>query len=295
MANRLAHEPVPAARRPSGVNRSLWDIATDPLWENYRELALKHDLRASWSTPIFDAQHRVLGTFAMYFRAPGRPDVRHLRLIGISTHVAAIAITRHQRVEALRASEERLRLALSGGNVDVWEYDMENSTLRWHGGLKTILGSPSSVENVDFQSLVGAIHPEDRQTVQAAFHSSLAQGSGHDVEFRVIDPEGSLHWFVSKGLCEYDSAGKAVRMRGVAFEVTKRKRARKRSRNEKRYWLRPSASRGLAAMSGTYAQILSADRKSFAGSLVCFLMSLNRHSKAILCEFIRTTGARRGG
>jgi len=201
------------------------DIATDPLWENYRELALKHDLRASWSTPIFDAQHRVLGTFAMYFRAPGRPDVRHLRLIGISTHVAAIAITRHQRVEALRASEERLRLALSGGNVDVWEYEVETSTLRWHGGLKTILGSPSGVENVDFQSLVSAVHPEDRQIVQAAFHSSLAQGSGHDVEFRVIDPEGSLHWFVSKGLRENDSAGKAFRMRGVAFEVTKRKRA----------------------------------------------------------------------
>jgi PAS domain-containing protein len=197
------------------------DIATDPLWENYRELALKHDLRASWSTPIFDAQHRVLGTFAMYLRAPGRPDVRHLRLIGISTHVAAIAITRHQRVEALRASEERLRLALSGGNVDVWEYDMDTATLRWHGGLKTILGLPSGVENVDLQSLVDAIHPEDRQTVQAAFHDSLAQGSGHDVEFRVIDPEGSLHWFVSKGLREYDSAGKAVRMRGVAFEVTK--------------------------------------------------------------------------
>src|SRR5260370_1718223 len=104
------------------------DIATDPLWENYRELALKHDLRASWSTPIFDAQHRVLGTFAMYFRAPGRPDVRHLRLIGISTPVAAIAITRHQRVEALRASEEPLLLAVSVGYVHVSAYDMDTAT-----------------------------------------------------------------------------------------------------------------------------------------------------------------------
>jgi PAS domain S-box-containing protein len=161
----------------------------------------------------------------MYFRAPGRPDVRHLRLIGVSTNVAGIAITRHRRVEALRASEERLRLALSGGNVDIWEYDMDTAILQWHGGLKTILGSPSGVENVNFQSLVDAIHPEDRKTVQSAFHDSLAQGSRHDVEFRVIDPEGSLHWFVSKGLREYDSTGKAVRMRGVAFEVTKWKRA----------------------------------------------------------------------
>ena len=201
------------------------DIATDPLWDDYRELAFRHDLRACWSTPIFDAQRLVLGTFAMYFRAPGRPDARHLRLIEISTHIAAIAITRHQRVEALRASEERLRLALSGGNVDVWEYDVDTAHLRWHGGLKVILGWPADVENLTLKALVEVIHPEDRQNVETALRDALAQGSGDDVEFRVIQPDGSLHWFVSKGRPEYDSAGKAVRMRGIALEVTERKRA----------------------------------------------------------------------
>jgi GAF domain-containing protein len=72
------------------------DIATDPLWNDYRAVALKHDLRACWSTPIFDSERRVLGTFAMYFRAPGLPDESHLRLIEISTHIAAIAITKHR-------------------------------------------------------------------------------------------------------------------------------------------------------------------------------------------------------
>ena len=43
------------------------DIAADPLWVNYRILALEHGLRACWSTPIFDEHHRVLGTFALYF------------------------------------------------------------------------------------------------------------------------------------------------------------------------------------------------------------------------------------
>jgi PAS domain S-box-containing protein len=201
------------------------DIATDPLWDDYRELALRHDLRASWSTPIFDAQGLVLGTFAMYFRAPGRPEAQHLRLINISTHIAAIAITRHQRVEALRASEERLRLALSGGNVDIWEYDVDSGYLRWHGGLKVILGWPPDVEELTLNALVDAIHPEDRQTVQAVFQDSFVQRSGHDVEFRVIDADASLHWFVSKGRSECDPTGKTVRVRGVALEITERKRA----------------------------------------------------------------------
>jgi GAF domain-containing protein len=75
------------------------DIATDPLWNDYRDMALKNDLRACWSTPIFDSQQNVLGTFAMYFRAPGLPNQTHLKLIDISTHIAALAITKH-RAEA---------------------------------------------------------------------------------------------------------------------------------------------------------------------------------------------------
>ena len=78
------------------------DIAADPLWNDYRDIALKHDLRACWSTPIFDSERRVLGTFAMYFRAPGLPDESHLRLIEISTHIAAIAITKHRAEEEIR-------------------------------------------------------------------------------------------------------------------------------------------------------------------------------------------------
>ena len=78
------------------------DIATDPLWNDYRAIALKHDLRACWSTPIFDSERRVLGTFAMYFRAPGLPNQVHLRLIDISTHIASIAITKHRAEEEIR-------------------------------------------------------------------------------------------------------------------------------------------------------------------------------------------------
>ncbi len=85
------------------------DIARDPLWEKYREVALRHGLRACWSTPILDAQARVLGTFAIYFRTPVRPEECHRHLIGAVTHTAAVAILRHREEEALRKSEERYR------------------------------------------------------------------------------------------------------------------------------------------------------------------------------------------
>jgi signal transduction histidine kinase len=87
-------------------------LTSDPLWQDYPELvelATAHGLRACWSTPIFDAQRRVLGTFALYFRAPARPSERHRRLIAIATDVAAIAITRSREEGTLRNLVLRLR------------------------------------------------------------------------------------------------------------------------------------------------------------------------------------------
>jgi GAF domain-containing protein len=49
------------------------DIASDPLWVDFRELALSHGLAACWSTPIRDASDRVIGTFAVYYRQPRAP------------------------------------------------------------------------------------------------------------------------------------------------------------------------------------------------------------------------------
>jgi PAS domain S-box-containing protein len=73
------------------------DIANDPLWVDYKRLALLHGLRACWSTPIFDLQHRVVGTFAMYYRQPGLPQPPHLQLIDIATQTATIAISHYLR------------------------------------------------------------------------------------------------------------------------------------------------------------------------------------------------------
>jgi PAS domain S-box-containing protein len=80
------------------------DIDADPLWADYRELALSHGLRACWSTPIFGSDGGVLGTFALYYREPRAPDPRELSLIEAAAHIARVAIERH------RSEEERATL-----------------------------------------------------------------------------------------------------------------------------------------------------------------------------------------
>jgi PAS domain S-box-containing protein len=84
------------------------DIATDPLWADFRDLALTHELRACWSTPILSSARKVLGTFATYYREPRSPSPQEQNVIERITHLASIAIEREQGEEVLRQAQADL-------------------------------------------------------------------------------------------------------------------------------------------------------------------------------------------
>lgn len=104
------------------------DIALDPFWTGYREIALQHGLRACWSTPIFDSAYHVLGTFAVYYNEPCAPVASHQRLIEIATQLAAIAITRHHDEQALRRSDEKFTTLFRNAPVMMAISDMKDGT-----------------------------------------------------------------------------------------------------------------------------------------------------------------------
>ncbi len=83
------------------------DIGSDPLWGDYRELALGHDLRACWSTPIHGKEGKILGTYAIYFREPRQPTPSQLEVISRVVNLTRIAIQWKQSEASLRESEER--------------------------------------------------------------------------------------------------------------------------------------------------------------------------------------------
>jgi GAF domain-containing protein len=78
------------------------DIASDPLWADYKEIALQHGLRACWSIPILTHGGKVLGTFAMYHREPREPTFRDLLLVDLIIQTAALVIDRDRDKTALQ-------------------------------------------------------------------------------------------------------------------------------------------------------------------------------------------------
>ncbi|MFL6501537.1 MAG: GAF domain-containing SpoIIE family protein phosphatase [Candidatus Udaeobacter sp.] len=87
------------------------DIATDPHWADYAELAATFGLGACCSTPVFSSEGALLGTVAMYYRNPHQPSEHDRELIRMATHLAGIVIERARAVEQLRlakvAAEQR--------------------------------------------------------------------------------------------------------------------------------------------------------------------------------------------
>ena len=88
------------------------DIALDPLWVDYKELALRHGLRACWSVCITASTGKVLGTFAAYYRSPRAPTSEDLHLLDTARHIAGISIERVRSQEAVEQRERQLRAVM---------------------------------------------------------------------------------------------------------------------------------------------------------------------------------------
>jgi len=116
------------------------DILTDPLWDDYRELATSAGLRACWSTPIMSGRGKVLGSFAMYYRQPQTPTGDEARLTDVATHIAALAIEHQKTQETLTRMQAELAQAAQVTSMRELAASIGQEVSRWPRLLKTPTG-----------------------------------------------------------------------------------------------------------------------------------------------------------
>jgi len=93
------------------------DVLVDPLWEDYRNLALAAGLRACWSTPIMSGRGKVLGSFAMYYREPRTPTGEESGLTEVATRIAGLAIEHQSTRELLARMQAELAEVSQAANT----------------------------------------------------------------------------------------------------------------------------------------------------------------------------------
>src|SRR5437762_7044445 len=202
------------------------DIAVDPLWAAFRDLALRHSLCACWSTPIFSSEGKVIGTFAMYYRKPRTPTAREQETIKHITQLAGVAIQRKLAETARRESEAYLAEAQRLSHTGSWAWTPATGEIRyWSDETYHLLGFDPEAGPPRFEKFFGRLHPEDQNRVRELFGIAIAEKTDFETDYRIVHPNGTVRHIHAVGHPICDEARHVVEFVGTVIDVTESKRA----------------------------------------------------------------------
>ncbi len=134
-------------------------------------------------------------------------------------------ISERRRIEQeTRTNEERLRLALEAGRMGTWDWNILTNAVTWSPGLEAIHGMTEGTFEQTFEAVQTTIHAEDRERFLRTITASLQEDKAYHIEYRMVWPDGAIHWIEGRGQVFHDEVGKPVRMMGIGMDIDERKR-----------------------------------------------------------------------
>ena len=214
------------------------DIASDPLWVDFRDIALSHGLRAAWSQPLLSKNDEVLGTFCLYYpevRSPNRSD---LRLLEDAGHVAVIAIEGERTQAALtkafaaiKESEAQLREIVDAIPHSITVLGPDGDTLYVNRVALDYSGlTMNEVMAPDYRARV--FHPDDIERLRDERQKALSRGTPFENEQRARRSDGQYRWFLIRYNPLRDEKGHVIRWYATGTDIEDRKQGEERVRSE---------------------------------------------------------------
>jgi PAS domain S-box-containing protein len=191
-----------------------------PGWSMERWADHWRDLKAQRSL-MFETDHRAKDGHTF----PVEINANYFEYGGRGYNLALVRdITERKRTEAaLRQSQEALAMALDAARLGTWHWDIRTGAVDWSRQCKALYGLPTDTD-VTYERFLRAVHPNDRERVEAALRDTAEKGSEYRLEKRILWPDGTERWTASLGRCFLDEAGRPVRVAGVSMDITERKR-----------------------------------------------------------------------
>ena len=239
------------------------DTATDPLWKDCGDIAVRNGLRAIWSTPILSDDNAVLGTFAMYYGEPRLPSSEHIQLIDMATQMARVAIEAKgseermaEKIQALsRQKEDHLRLVIDTIPTMAWTI-LPDGTLDFVNQLWLEYTGLSMEEALEESTRT--MHPEDLPRAMEKWFVVMAAGEPYEGEMRLRRADGEYRWFLIRTVPLRDERRNIVKWYGTAGDIEDRKRAEDA--------LRRSAAE-LQALSRQLVELQESERRQLSREL----------------------------
>ena len=199
------------------------DLATDPFWQERREIALDAGLRAAWSTPIKTAGGKILGALGVYLTEAGLPTAREAEIIAHAAQLSGIAIERRLAEEALRSSEAKFRGLFEAIAEGVYQSTRAGRLLSVNPAFVSLLGYSSAQELYALPS-VAVLYwsPDDRAEFCRRVEN---EGEIRANEFCMRRRDGQQLVVLENSRPLRDAAGRIIGYEGTIVDITERKRA----------------------------------------------------------------------
>lgn len=173
----------------------------------------------------------------------------------IGTTGTATDITQRKAAEdALRQSEEQLRLAMNAAEMGCWTLDLPTGKLTWGENTYSLFGvDPRNFEpNID--SFLKRVHPDDQPEILRRRQEALRTGLMYTVEFRILRPGGGMRWLAGLARAQRDENGVPVRVCGINMDITERKLREEERRKLDSQVLHVQRLESLGALAGGIAR-----------------------------------------
>ncbi len=213
------------------------DIAADPLWVDYRDLALSYGLRAAWSQPLLSKNQQVLGTFGMYYTEPRTPGETDLRLIEGAGHVAVIAIegerartALEKASEEIKKSEAELRTIIDAIPQLIIALGADGNFLSANQAVSEFTGLTK--EELAPEGFREVFHPQDTERLRDERDAAIARGAAFEYERQIRRKDGQYRWFLAQYKPLLDERGEVTHWYVTGTDIDDRKQAEERTRQE---------------------------------------------------------------
>ncbi|MEO6316869.1 MAG: PAS domain S-box protein, partial [Chitinophagaceae bacterium] len=202
------------------------DIKTDPLWTDFRQLAIKYRLEACLSFPIVTSSNKVLGSFAAYYREKIAISEEQIELFSRVATLMGVIIENKQAEQKINIINERYLLATKATNDAIWDYDIKNRKLYLGESFYTIFGYTSGNYTGKHGFWESKIHPDDKERTKKLYDLAIKNNVRGVVyaEYRFQKANGEYVMVADRAFLIWDTEGDAIRFVGSMQDITDRKK-----------------------------------------------------------------------